>query len=161
MGDPAISVCYKVTIDGMMPLGLWTKVEGLGFEFQVTEYREGGTNGYMHKIIGPSKYTNLRLSRPVDSTSDMLMLWLQSNLVKVIPQTMSIEAMDAAGNTITTWSMTNVVPVKWTGPTLDVMTNNVATETLEVTYQEILGLGGLGAALAGALTGAADLGVSF
>jgi phage tail-like protein len=161
MGDPAISVCYKVTLDALLPLGLWTKIEGLGFEYQVTEYREGGVNGYTHKIVGPAKYTNMRLSRPVDSSSDMLMMWLQSNMVKVVPQTMSVEAMDAAGNTITTWNLTGVVPVKWSGPTLDVMANNIATETLELTYQEIIGFGAIGGAIAGALTASADLGVSF
>lgn len=159
MGDPAVSIAYRVTIDGFIPLGIWTKIEGLGFEYQVTEYREGGVNGYTHKILGPCKYTNLRLSRPVDSTSQLLMLWLQSNLVAVLPQTMAITAMTAGGEEITTWNLAGVVPVKWTGPSLDIMSNNVATETLEIMYQEIIGLGSLGGMLAGALSVSAS--VSF
>jgi len=39
------------------------------------------------------------------------------------------------------------------------MSNNVATETLEVAYQEIIGLGALGGMLAGALSVSAS--VSF
>jgi phage tail-like protein len=161
MGDPAVSIAYRVTIDGFIPLGIWTKIEGLGFEYQVTEYREGGVNGYMHKILGPCKYTNIRLSRPVDSTSSLLMLWLQSNLIAVLPQTMAITAMTAGGEDITTWNLAGVVPVKWSGPSLDVMSNNVATETLEVMYQEIIGLGALGGMLAGALSVSASVDVSF
>jgi phage tail-like protein len=161
MSDPAVSIAYKVTIDGFIPLGLWTKIEGLGFEYQVTEYREGGVNGYTHKILGPCKYTNLRLSRPVDSSSPLLMIWLQAQMVKVIPQTMAITACTAGGEDITTWNLAGVVPVKWSGPSLDVMSNNVATETLEVTYQEIVGLAALGGALAGALTVSASASVSF
>jgi phage tail-like protein len=161
MGDPAVSIAYKITIDGLIPLGIWTKIEGLGFEYQVTEYREGGVNGYTHKILGPCKYTNLRLTRPVDSTSDFLMLWLQSQLIKVIPQTMSITAMTAGGTEVTTWNLSGVTPVKWNGPILDVLSNNVSTETLEVTYQEIIGLGGLGGLLAGALTASTASGVSL
>ena len=161
MGDPALNISYKITIDGFIPLGLWTKVEGLGFEYQVTEYREGGVNGYTHKILGPVKYTNLRMSRPVDSTSSMLMFWLQSNMIMVVPQTMSISAMTAAGEEITTWNLAGVVPVKWTGPSLDIMSNNVATETLECTYQEIIGFGALGGALAGALTVSASVDIGF
>ena len=157
MGDPAVSIAYKVTIDGFIPLGMWTKIEGLGFEYQLTEYREGGVNGYTHKILGPCKYTNLRLSRPVDSTSQLLMFWLQSNMIAVIPQTMAITAMTAGGEEITTWNLSGVVPVKWTGPSLDIMSNNVATETLEITYQEILGLGALGGMLAGALSASATV----
>ena len=161
MGDPAVNIAYKVTIDGYIPLGMWTKVEGLGLEYQVTEYREGGVNGYTHKILGPCKYTNLRLSRPVDSTSDLLMLWLQSNMIKVLPQTMSITAMTAGGEDITTWNLAGVVPVKWTGPSLDIMSNNVATETLEIVYQEIIGLGALGGMLAGVMSVSASVNVGF
>jgi phage tail-like protein len=161
MGDPAVSVAYKCTIDGFIPLGIWTKIEGLGFEYQVTEYREGGVNGYTHKILGPCKYTNLRLSRPVDSTSSMLMMWLQSNMVAVVPQTMAITAMTAGGTEITTWNLAGVVPVKWSGPSLDIMANNVATETLEITYQEIIGLGALGGMIAGALSVSASVNVGF
>ena len=91
----------------------------------------------------------MRLSRPVDSTSSLLMLWLQSNMIAVVPQTMAVTAMTAAGEEITTWNLAGVVPVKWSGPTLDIMANNVATETLEVAYQEIIGLGALGGMIAG------------
>ncbi len=161
MGDPAVNIVYRCTIDGFIPLGMWTKIEGLGLEYQVTEYREGGVNGYTHKILGPCKYTNLRLSRPVDSTSDLLMIWLQSNMVHVVPQTMAITAMTMAGDEITTWNLSGVVPVKWTGPSLDIMSNNVATETLELTYQEIIGLGALGGAVAGGVSVAANVGIGL
>jgi len=144
MGDPALSVVYQVTVDGFLPLGWWTKIEGLGFEYDVYEYREGGVNAFSHKRLGPIKYTNLRLSRPVDSNSQWLAMWMQLQLIKVIPQTMAITAMTAAGESITTWNLAGVIPVKWTGPTLDIMGNAIATETLEVVYQEIIGFGALG-----------------
>jgi phage tail-like protein len=161
MGDPAVSICYRVTIDGLIPLGLWTKIEGLGMEYEVKEYREGGVNGYTHKLIGPAKFTNLRLSRPVDATSPLIMTWLGSNMLMVVPQTMSITAMTAGGSEITTWNLLGVVPVKWTGPALDIMSNNVATETLEVAYQEISLIGGLASALAGAISGSISASISF
>jgi phage tail-like protein len=160
MPDPALNVFYRVSIDGLISLGTWTKVEGLGMEYQVTEYREGGVNGYMHKIIGPAKFTNLRLSRPVDITSPLLMTWLMSNQVAIKPQTMAVTAMTAAGDNITTWSLIGVVPVKWTGPSLDIMSNAVSTETLEVAYQEISLLGGLLGSLVGGLAGALDVSAS-
>jgi phage tail-like protein len=154
MGEPALSLTYKVTIDGIIPLGTWSKIEGLGFAFDVTEYREGGVNGYMHKIVGPLKYDNVRLSRPVDSDSMLLYIWLSANLVAVVPQTMAITALDSEGGEVTTWNLSGVVPVKWQGPSLDINGNQIAMETLEVAYSEMLGLGGLGAALAGAAVGA-------
>ena len=56
MGDPALSLTYKCTIDGIIPLGTWSKIEGLGFSYQVTQYREGGVNTHMRNIIGPVTY---------------------------------------------------------------------------------------------------------
>ncbi len=158
MGDPALSIVYKCTIDGFIPLGLFTKIEGLGFEYKVTPYREGGVNGYEHQLVGPCTYTKLRLSRPVDSDSKWLSMWLQSVAIKVVPQTMAITALNAAAEDITTWNLAGVIPVKWTGPTLDLMGNAIATETLEVIYQEIIGFGALGGALAGAITVSGSVG---
>lgn len=152
MGEPALTLTYTCTIDGIIPLGTWSKIEGLGFSYQVTEYREGGVNGYIRKIIGPVRYENVRLSRPVDSDSELIYIWLTANLIKIVPQTMSITAMDSAGNEVTTWNLAGVVPVKWTGPSLDINGNQIAMETLELAYDEMIGLGGLGAALAGAMT---------
>ena len=50
-------------------VGGFSHVDGLSGEVRFEEYREGGVNGYTHKLIGPAKYTNLRLTRPVDSNS--------------------------------------------------------------------------------------------
>jgi phage tail-like protein len=160
MGDPALSISYRCTIDAFMPLGIWTKIEGLGFEFQVTPFREGGVNGYEHQIIGPCKYTNVRLSRPVDSTSLLVQTWIQANLIAIVPQTMSIAALNAAGEEITAWNLMGVIPVKWTGPSLDINGNAIATETLEVAYEQIMGLGALGD-LVGGLAGAVNVSVGF
>jgi len=152
MGEPALTLTYKCTIDGIIPLGTWNKIEGLGFSHEVTKYREGGVNGYVHNILGPVTYDNVRLSRPVDSDSMLISIWLAANLVKIVPQTMSITALDSAGKEVTTWNLAGVVPVKWQGPSLDIFGNQVAMETLEIAYSEMIGLGGIGAALAGAIT---------
>jgi phage tail-like protein len=85
-------------------------------------------------------------------------MWLQSVAIKVVPQTMAITALNAAGDDITTWNLAGVIPVKWTGPTLDIMGNAIATETLEVIYEQIIGFGAIGGALAGAVTVSASVG---
>ena len=159
MGEPALALTYKCTIDGLISLGTWTKIEGLGFSYQVTQYREGGVNGYMRKIIGPVTYENVRLSRPVDSDSELIYIWLMANLIQIVPQTMAITALNSAGEEVTTWNLAGVVPVKWSGPSLDINGNQIAMETLELAYDEMIGLGGaVGAALAGAMTVSGSIG---
>ena len=145
MGDPALSVHYVVHIDGTTQLGRWTKIEGLGFEYQVTEYREGGVNEFMRKIVGPGKYTNLRMSRPTDALSKQVADWIGAQLSKVEPQTMSISAFNPEG-IVATWDLAGAVPVKWTGPSWDVNGSVLAMETLEVAYEQIIGFGSGGAA---------------
>lgn len=161
MGEPALTLFYKVTIDGFIPLGTWNKIEGLGYHYQVTDYREGGVNAYTHKIIGPVTYDNVRLSRPINGDSDLVQLWLSGNLIKIVPQTMSITALDSEGNDVTTWNLSGVVPVKWQGPSLDINSNQIAMETLELAYEQIIGLGAIGGAIAGALTASADISIGF
>jgi phage tail-like protein len=158
MGEPALSLTYECIVDGIISLGRWTKIENLGFAHAIENYREGGVNGYTRKIVGPITYENVRLTRPVDSDSMLVAIWLAANMIKIVPQTMSIIALDSAGNEVAQWNLAGVVPVKWNGPTLDVNGNQVATETLELAFQEMIGLGGVGAALAGGLTVSANLG---
>jgi phage tail-like protein len=158
MGEPALSLTYKCTIDGIIPLGTWSKIEGLGFAYDVQDYREGGVNSYVHKIVGPVKYDNVRLSRTVDSDSTLIYIWLTANLIKIVPQTMAITALDSSGKEVTTWNLAGVVPVKWQGPSLDIFGNQVAMETLEIAYTEMIGLGGVGGAL---LAGAATISGGF
>lgn len=161
MSEPALTLSYLCTIDGLITLGTWTKIEQLGFAHQITEYREGGINSHVHKLAGPVTYENVRLSRPIDDSSIKVAAWLAANLVKIIGHTMSISALDSAGNEVAQWNLVNVVPVKWTGPSLDVNGNQVAIETLELAYDEFLGLGDFGAALAGGMTVKANLAAGF
>ncbi len=152
MGEPALSISYRCTVDGFIPLGVWTKIDGLGYEYKIHEYREGGVNTHVHKIIGRVEYTNVKLTRPVDEGSRLVAAWLGANMLKVVPQTMAITAMDSAGSEVATWNLSGVVPVKWSGPSLDIMGNQVATETLELAYDGIFGFGAAGGAIAGAMT---------
>jgi phage tail-like protein len=88
------------------------------------------------------------------------MTWLAMNQVAIKPQTMAVTAMAANGDNITTWSLVGVVPVKWTGPSLDIMSNAISTETLEIAYQEISIIGGLLGSALGAIAGALDVSAS-
>jgi phage tail-like protein len=158
VAEPALSISYRCTVDGFINLGVWTKIEGLSFEYDVLPYREGGVNTHMLSIVGPVKYSNVRLTKPVDRDSMLVAGWLAANLVKIVPQTMAITAMDSSGGEIVTWNLAGVVPIKWSGPSLDIMGNQIATETLELAYEQIIGLGMGGTVIAGGLTIAGNLG---
>ena len=85
MSETALGLRFAVTIDGLL-LGDWTKCDGLSIEYDVTEYREGGENGFVHRLAGRAKYTNIKLTRPIDASSAEVAVWVASVSTKLIRQ---------------------------------------------------------------------------
>ncbi len=60
--EPAVTVCFAVSIDGD-DLGVFNSCEGLGVEVVMEQREEGGNNGYVWQLPTRLKYTNVKLSR--------------------------------------------------------------------------------------------------
>jgi phage tail-like protein len=133
MADPGLGLRFKVRIDGR-DIGNWQKVDGLTLEYDMFEYAEGGENAYVHRLPGRVKYQNIKLTRPIDGDSATVHMWLQSLQLRMVPATAQISVLDPGGVTVATWSLAGVYPVRWTGPSLDVGSNQWATETLELSH---------------------------
>ena len=138
--SPGLSLRFTVVLDGEFDLGDWTKCEGLAVEYDIQEYQEGGNNGFVHRLPGRAKYQNIRLTRPVDSSSRSVMTWLASVQAAVTPSTAAITILDPDGATVATWNLVGVFPARWTGPTLDVGANSVAMEVLELAHSGFMGV---------------------
>jgi phage tail-like protein len=134
MPETAVSLRFQVLVDRFGSLGLWTKCEGLGIEYDVLEYKEGGQNGFIHRLPGRAKYANVKLSRPIDKNSTKLAEWLASIQGSSTRETAEISVLDPAGEVVATWNLADVFPAKWAGPTLDVAGNQAAIETLELAH---------------------------
>jgi phage tail-like protein len=144
MSEPAVSYRFKVEIEGH-DLGVFTKVEGLGAKYDVLTVKEGGENGFVHKLPGRIEYDNLKLTRPIDESSGELARWFTGYLDAVRRQqrlelsTASISAYDGTETVIATWSLRAVFPVRYSGPSFQAGTNKVLTETLELSHQGFWG----------------------
>ena len=138
-GDPGQAFGFRVRIDGE-DLGDWSKCDGLSVEYELKEYAEGGENSFVHKIPGRVKYQNVKLTRVVNEDSKKVALWLTSLQATVRRQTAEIAALGRSGKEITTWKLQGVYPAKWTGPSFDAGSNQVATETLELVHNGFLGV---------------------
>jgi phage tail-like protein len=139
MPDPGLGLRFQVTIDGQVNLGNWQKCDGLMVEYDIHEYREGGQNGYVHRIPGRAKYQNIKLTRPVDSTSITVAAWVASVQARVTRGTAHIAVLDPTGSTVAAWDLAGVYPARWTGPSLDVVGSQIAMETLELVHNGFLG----------------------
>jgi phage tail-like protein len=131
--DPAISVCFIVTIDGAQ-LGEFSSCDGLGCEVVIEQREEGGNNGFIWQLPSRVKYTNVKLSRPVGKDSHKLTEWLASFASGVRRYTASISAMTSDSQIIATWNLDGVIPVRWSGPSLNPDTPKVAVETVELAH---------------------------
>ncbi|HET7487967.1 MAG TPA: phage tail protein [Acidimicrobiales bacterium] len=132
-GNPAVAYTFKVEIDGMT-LGLWNSFEGLGLEVTIETREEGGNNQFIYQLPGRLKYPNVKISRPLGKDSAKVATWFASMADGVKRKTAKVTALGPDNAEIVSWSLDGVVPVRWTGPSFNVETLKVATETLELAY---------------------------
>ncbi|HEX6675598.1 MAG TPA: phage tail protein [Actinomycetes bacterium] len=138
--DPALSVCFKVKIDGH-DLGAFTGCEGLGCEVTIEQHEEGGNNGFVYQLPGRIKYSNIKLTRAVTREGAKLVAQWFAKMAKhgIERTTAHIVAMSADGEQeIWEWTLSDVIPVRWQGPSLSAESPKVATETLELAHHGFL-----------------------
>lgn len=134
--DPALSVGFAVKIDDNK-LGVFNSCEGLGVEIVMESREEGGNNTMVWQLPTRMKYTNVKLSRPVGPDSAKLTAWFATMVNGVKPTTMEITALTIRNQEVASWSLLGVIPVRWTGPSLNYDTPKVAIETLEIAHHGI------------------------
>ncbi len=133
--EPAVVWQFKVTIEDNHDLGLWNSFEGLGWEVTMEQREEGGNNFFVHQLPGRLKYPNVKISRPLNADSNKVAKWFTSMATGVKRTTAQIVALGGDGEEVCQWGLDGVVPVRWTGPSFNVETTKIATETLELAHQ--------------------------
>ena len=131
--DPALSVCFAVMIDDS-DLGTFNSCEGLGCEVVIEQREEGGNNGFVWQLPTRLKYTNVKFSRPLGADTVKVARWFASMTAGVKRRTATIQAMSGDGKVVATWELDGVVPVRWSGPSLNLDSPKVATETVEIAH---------------------------
>jgi phage tail-like protein len=132
--DLAASVFFAVSVDNV-DLGWFTSVEGLGCEIELQAFEEGGNNGFVWQLPTRIKYTNIKLSRPADTSMGKIADWFAGMARGIKPTTATVEARDADNRPIMSWEFNGVVPVRWTGPSFSADSGKAATETIELAHR--------------------------
>jgi len=131
--DPVVALHFDVVIDGV-PMGSFTACEGLGIEYEVLDHQEGGQLGSPIHLLGKKKFTNVRLTRPIDGSTPDIAIWFDTVRLNPLRTTAQITALTTNGFPLRIWNLFDVVPVRWTGPQFRADGNNVATESLELAH---------------------------
>jgi phage tail-like protein len=87
------------------------------------------------------KYPNIKLSRPITKDTEKVAKWFSSVATGVGHKTASITALTLDGTVVARWGLVDVVPVRWTGPSLSPDSPKVATETVEIAHHGFLSAG--------------------
>lgn len=134
--DPYRDFNFLVEIDGITQAG-FQEVGGLDVSTDPIEYREGGDPMHVRKLPGMNKYSAITLKRGI-TDSDELWQWY-STVVEGKHQRKngSIILLDETGKEKIRWNFINAWPSKWTGPSFNATSNQVAVESLEITPEEV------------------------
>ena len=111
---------YLVNFDGGEIFGGFSDVSGIGTELTVAEYRNGNDKeNHVRKIAGVHKVSDVTLKRGIID-SESLWSWIKDARVSGpdAQKTVTITLLDEAQQTIQSWVLRGVIPMKYTGPTL-------------------------------------------
>jgi len=131
--DPGLSVCFAVNIDNN-ELGTFNSCEGLGCEVVIEQREEGGNNTFVWQLPTRLKYSNVKFTRPLGPDTAKIAKWFASMTGGVKRCTATIQVKSNDDTVVATWALEGVVPVRWTGPSLNFDSPKVATETIEIAH---------------------------
>lgn len=135
--DPFGAYNFAVEMDGITRMG-FKDCSGLDSSSEVSKYREGTdpTLG-QRQIPGLLTFANISLKRGM-TDDHALWDWRQSVANgEPIRRTISIILRNEKGDEKIRWNVKNAWPLKWTGPTFDAGTNQLAIEALDLAHEGI------------------------
>lgn len=135
--DPAPAFRFTVTFEDLPPAG-FSDCAGLTSETEVQEYAEGGLHTHTWRLPGRSKQANVTLKRGL--VSKVLWDWYEAiRAGRFTARNATILIHDPSGSEdLVEFQLVDAFPVKWMGPELGALGNNLAIETLEVAHQGLL-----------------------
>lgn len=125
---------FAVEIEGLV-VGGFTEVSGLESDVEVEEYREGGVNGFVHKLPGRTSHANLVLQHGLTSLSTLWDWYYNTTQGVIQRRNGTIMLLDARQTPVMWWNFGNALPVRWTGPTFSAVSDEVGVQSLELAHE--------------------------
>lgn len=118
-------------------LACFQEVSGLSIQLNVTDLVEGGVNNTTRKLIGNTSYSNIVLKRGLCDASmyNWIRTFVDHKGGKLERMSGTITILDDAGKPAQKFKFERAIPVKWDGPSLNVMQDAIATESLELAHE--------------------------
>lgn len=138
--DPTPAFHFRVTFGGQSNLDTsFQQVSGIGAKVEIEKVPEGGQDDRILPIR--STYQNLVLKRGIAGLDSELVKWCDIWMsawrtgAVVTTKDVVVSLLDKDQNPLHAWSFAQAYPVEWGLGALDAQKNEVAIETIELTYQ--------------------------
>jgi phage tail-like protein len=125
---------FYVQVDGIMA-AVFTEVGGIQVETAFFDYEEGGNNGFVHRLPGRTKASNLTLKRGMSASNDFFKWHAAITRGKIDRRNVSVIMFDAGGKELMRWNLLRAYPVKWVGPQFNATGSQMVIETLELAHE--------------------------
>lgn len=133
-GYPHGKYRFRVEIDGL-EAGGFSEVSGFDASIDVIEYREGDMVQTPMKLPGLKKYGNITLRQGL-TDSLVLYEWIITGVEGPVDRkTITITALDEAGEAAASWQVINAWPTRYTAPDFNATSSEVAIEALEIAHE--------------------------
>ncbi len=115
------------------------EAHGISSEMDTEEVEEGGESRFVHRLPRRVKHPLLELKRGIAPISSPLVLWCQSTLEsgfsrQISPRSANVYLLDETGAPVRSWLFANAYPVKWEVDGFNSTKNEVAIETISLSY---------------------------
>jgi phage tail-like protein len=138
--DPSPSFRFHIEIEGI-EVARFSECNGIDFETEVFDYKEGGLNSRLHRFPGRWKFSNLNLKKGIATDGQPLWDWVQNvvkgaNTGEFPTHPVTVTLYDVSGkNPLRTWTYKDAYPIKWAATALSADQNAIAIETLTLAHQ--------------------------
>ncbi|WP_229634208.1 phage tail protein [Duganella qianjiadongensis] len=116
------------------------EVSGMDQEVQVIEYRH--SNNVLFSTIrmpGIAKYGNVTMKRGIFVNNNKFWKWMDEMKMNTISRcTVLIKLLDEGGRVSMQWQLNNAWPTKIMGTDLKSDGNEVAVDTIEIAYEQLI-----------------------
>jgi phage tail-like protein len=130
LGGSILSAVLNYAVAG------FSECSGLEASIEITEFKEGGENRYVHKFATRAGYSNIVLKHGAIFLYDDLWTWHNDWVQGQGSRKDGLIVLeDEAGKPAKIWKFKRGIPMKWSGPTLNASQNAVAIESLEISHE--------------------------
>lgn len=134
---------FLVDLGNGMPAVCFQEVWGMDPENQVLDNRHDHSPLFPPKMQGISKYGNVTMKRGVFVNDNLFWTWYNQVKMNTVTRcTILVKLLDENGKVMLFWELHSAWPTKITGTDLKSDGNEVAVESLEIAYEQLITVNG-------------------